>query len=210
MSPLRPVTRNKRIILTFVVFFLLLLIHILLFMTIRFSPKVSATVSKSGNNVVMSIKGGVLQKKKTETVRQKSINENKASKVVEQDVWQEESESIEETSDESTEESSGGTGDAETLYEEGIEDVRMKIAEQIQKHKLYPMAARKRALEGDVELAFTVLTDGTVEELCVVKGNVNALLKDAAILSVKKSVPFDVNISSPLPMKITLRYELNG
>mgnify|MGYP000906515798 FL=1 len=210
MSPLRPVTRNKRIILTFVVFFLLLLIHIPLFMSIRFSPKVSATVSKSGNNVVMSIKGGVLQKKKTETVRQKSINENKASKVVEQDIRQEESESIEETSDESTEESSGGTGDAETLYEEGIEDVRMKIAEQIQKHKLYPMAARKRALEGDVELAFTVLTDGTVEELCVVKGNVNALLKDAAILSVKKSVPFDVNISSPLPMKITLRYELNG
>ena len=210
MSPLRPVTRNKRIILTFVVFFLLLLIHIPLFMTIRFSPKVSATVSKSGNNVVMSIKGGVLQKKKTETVRQKSINENKASKVVEQDVWQEESESVEDTFDESTEESSGGTGDAETLYEEGIEDVRMKIAEQIQKHKLYPMAARKRALEGDVELAFTVLTDGTVEELCVVKGNVNALLKDAAILSVKKSVPFDVNISSPLPMKITLRYELNG
>lgn len=210
MSPLRPVTRNKRIILTFVVFFLLLLIHILLFMTIRFSPKVSATVSKSGNNVVMSIKGGVLQKKKTETVRQKSINENKASKVVEQDVRQEESESVEDTFDESTEESSGGTGDAETLYEEGIEDVRMKIAEQIQKHKLYPMAARKRALEGDVELAFTVLTDGTVEELCVVKGNVNALLKDAAILSVKKSVPFDVNISSPLPMKITLRYELNG
>ena len=210
MSPLRPVTRNKRIILTFVVFFLLLLIHIPLFMSIRFSPKVSATVSKSGNNVVMSIKGGVLQKKKTETVRQKSINENKASKVVEQDIRQEESESIEETFDESTEESSGGTGDAETLYEEGIEDVRMKIAEQIQKHKLYPMAARKRALEGDVELAFTVLTDGTVEELCVVKGNVNALLKDAAILSVKKSVPFDVNISSPLPMKITLRYELNG
>lgn len=210
MSPLRPVTRNKRIILTFVVFFLLLLIHIPLFMSIRFSPKVSATVSKSGNNVVMSIKGGVLQKKKTETVRQKSINENKASKVVEQDVRQEDSESVEETFDESTEESSGGTGDAETLYEEGIEDVRMKIAEQIQKHKLYPMAARKRALEGDVELAFTVLTDGTVEELCVVKGNVNALLKDAAILSVKKSVPFDVNISSPLPMKITLRYELNG
>ncbi len=210
MSPLRPVTRNKRIILTFVVFFLLLLIHIPLFMSIRFSPKVSATVSKSGNNVVMSIKGGVLQKKKTETVRQKSINENKASKVVEQDIRQEESESIEETFDESTEESSGGTGDAETLYEEGIEDVRMKIAEQIQKHKLYPMAARKRALEGDVELAFTVLTDGTVEELCVVKGNVNALLKDAAILSVKRSVPFDVNISSPLPMKITLRYELNG
>ena len=210
MSPLRPVTRNKRIILTFVVFFLLLLIHILLFMTIRFSPKVSATVSKSGNNVVMSINGGVLQKKKTETVRQKSINENKASKVVEQDVRQEDSESVEETFDESTEESSGGTGDAETLYEGGIEDVRMKIAEQIQKHKLYPMAARKRALEGDVELAFTVLTDGTVEELCVVKGNVNALLKDAAILSVKKSVPFDVNISSPLPMKITLRYELNG
>lgn len=210
MSPLRPVTRNKRIILTFVVFFLLLLIHIPLFMSIRFSPKVSATVSKSGNNVVMSIKGGVLQKKKTETVRQKSINENKASKVVEQDVRQEESESVEDTFDESTEESSGGTGDAETLYEEGIEDVCMKIAEQIQKHKLYPMAARKRALEGDVELAFTVLTDGTVEELCVVKGNVNALLKDAAILSVKKSVPFDVNISSPLPMKITLRYELNG
>ncbi len=210
MSPLRPVTRNKRIILTFVVFFLLLLIHIPLFMSIRFSPKVSATVSKSGNNVVMSIKGGVLQKKKTETVRQKKLNENKASKVVEQDVRQEETESIEETFDESTEESSGGTGDAETLYEEGIEDVRMKIAEQIQKHKLYPMAARKRALEGDVELAFTVLTDGTVEELCVVKGNVNALLKDAAILSVKKSVPFDVNISSPLPMKITLRYELNG
>ena len=210
MSPLRPVTRNKRIILTFVVFFLLLLIHIPLFMSIRFSPKVSATVSKSGNNVVMSIKGGVLQKKKTETVRQKSINENKASKVVEQDIRQKESESIEETFDESTEESSGGTGDAETLYEEGIEDVRMKIAEQIQKHKLYPMAARKRALEGDVELAFTVLTDGTVEELCVVKGNVNALLKDAAILSVKRSVPFDVNISSPLPMKITLRYELNG
>lgn len=210
MSPLRPVTRNKRIILTFVVFFLLLLIHIPLFMSIRFSPKVSATVSKSGNNVVMSIKGGVLQKKKTETVRQKSINENKASKVVEQDIRQEESESVEDTFDESTEESSGGTGDAETLYEGGIEDVRMKIAEQIQKHKLYPMAARKRALEGDVELAFTVLTDGTVEELCVVKGNVNALLKDAAILSVKKSVPFDVNISSPLPMKITLRYELNG
>ncbi len=210
MSPLRPVTRNKRIILTFVVFFLLLLIHIPLFMSIRFSPKVSATVSKSGNNVVMSIKGGVLQKKKTETVRQKSINENKASKVVEQDIRQEESESVEDKFDESTEESSGGTGDAETLYEEGIEDVRMKIAEQIQKHKLYPMAARKRALEGDVELAFTVLTDGTVEELCVVKGNVNALLKDAAILSVKKSVPFDVNISSPLPMKITLRYELNG
>lgn len=210
MSPLRPVTRNKRIILTFVVFFLLLLIHIPLFMSIRFSPKVSATVSKSGNNVVMSIKGGVLQKKKTETVQQKSINENKASKVVEQDIRQEETESIEETFDESTEEASGGTGDAETLYEEGIEDVRMKIAEQIQKHKLYPMAARKRALEGDVELAFTVLTDGTVEELCVVKGNVNALLKDAAILSVKKSVPFDVNISSPLPMKITLRYELNG
>ena len=212
MSPLKPEVRNKRIIFTLLVFLFLVLLHIPLFMHIRFASKVSSSVSKSGNHVVMSIKGSVLndkQKKKTDAV-QKNINENKMSKVVEQNLVQSEPEITEETFDENTEESSSGTGAEETLYAEGIEDTRMKIAEQIQKHKLYPMAARKRELEGDVELAFTVLTDGTIQELCVVEGNVNTLLKDAAILSVKKSVPFNVNISSPLPMKITLRYELNG
>ena len=129
MSPLKPEARNKRIIFTLLVFLLLVLLHIPLFMHIRFTSKVSSSVSKSGNHVVMSIKGSVLndkQKKKTDAV-QKNINENKTSKVVEQNLVQSEPEITEETFDENTEESSGGTGAEETLYAEGIEDTRMKV-----------------------------------------------------------------------------------
>ncbi|MGP1458382.1 MAG: energy transducer TonB [Treponema sp.] len=216
MSPLKPAARTKRRFLTAIVFALLVTLHIPLVLNVRFSPKTNYNaVSKSGNHVVMSIRGSTAQekqKKKTKPTPQKPVQENRTAKVIEKVEPEAENtpEPIAETFEEEADESVGGTGALESAYAEGIEDVRMKIAEQIQKHKLYPMAARKRALEGDVELSFTVLADGTVQELRVLKDDVNALLKDAAILSVKKALPFKVNITAPLPMKITLRYELSG
>lgn len=222
----KPEIQTKRSLLTTIIFLLFVIVHIPLLRAIRFTPKQNRNaVAKSGSHVVMSIQGSTAekkQKKRTENTAQKKVQDNKTAKVIEKVEPQKEDvnpvkntpldtiDTTEHASSEDTEESSGGTGALESGYADGIEDIRMKIAEQIQKHKLYPMAARKRALEGDVEVAFTVLSDGTVQELRVLKTDVNALLREAAILSVKKALPFKVHIASPLPMKITLRYELNG
>ena len=222
-------TQTKQRLFTAFIFLFLVTLHIPLLMGIRFAPKTNYNaVAKSGSHVVMSIQGSTAaekQKKKTEPLPPKSIQADRSAKVIEKALPPEEkippleetpsdeaheSEKSEYAAAEDTKASNGEIGALESAYAEGIEDVRMKIAEQIQKHKLYPLAARKRALEGDVELSVTVLAAGTVQELRVLKDDVSALLRDAAILSVKNALPFKVHIASPLPMKITLRYELSG
>lgn len=92
----------------------------------------------------------------------------------------------------------------------GVEDARYRILREIEKNKLYPRAARRRGLEGDVTLAFTVEPDGSATAIRIIQSTANSLLDTAALKAVENTFPMDVELSSPLEMQVTLRFALTS
>lgn len=92
----------------------------------------------------------------------------------------------------------------------GVEDARYRILREIEKNKLYPRAARRRGLEGDVTLAFTVEPDGSATAIRIIRSTANSLLDTAALKAVENTFPMDVELSSPLEMQVTLRFALTS
>ncbi|QLH42295.1 MAG: energy transducer TonB [Coxiellaceae bacterium] len=60
----------------------------------------------------------------------------------------------------------------------------------IQKHQHYPANALQLNKQGRVTLAFTLLTNGYVSNLTVLKSSGVPSLDEAAIAAVKEAVPF--------------------
>ena len=204
-----------RKIKTAALFVFFLLLHALLFVTIRPRSAPLKAGDTYSNSITLHIKGDVLVAKKT--VERKKIEEIR--KPIESPVKEQTAEEIPpaeqllEDENTLTKREDAGNSFAENsdeTYDGGIEDIRSKVIVLIEQHKIYPLAARKRALEGDVVVSFVVQTDGSVRDIVVEGGNTNSLLKQAAAKSVAAAFPCGLTPASPLAMKVTLRYSLSS
>ncbi|WJW75355.1 TonB family protein [Thiohalobacter sp. IOR34] len=85
--------------------------------------------------------------------------------------------------------------DAETSY-------LARLLAHIERHKFYPRAARRRALEGEVEVSFELLADGRVRDLQLTGGA--RLLRNAARQAVQEALPLP---RPPAAMRLPRRVE---
>jgi len=85
-----------------------------------------------------------------------------------------------------------------------------EIINLIEKNKFYPRAARRRGIQDDVRIGFSVKADGTVEFLGV-DGKapiLNQAAKDAVMNSTPLPAPPGMT-GSPLKVEITMKFALN-
>lgn len=85
----------------------------------------------------------------------------------------------------------------------------LNLRELINKNKSYPNSARRRAIQGDVEVCFYVLENGNVKDVELVSGK--SIFKKSALQAIQKSFPIDVDktlFSFPKEFKITISYVL--
>ena len=86
--------------------------------------------------------------------------------------------------------------------------VRMRI----ERHKKYPMLARRRHMEGRVRLRFMLEPNGKAEVVEVVKGSGYRILDQAAVAAIMAASPFPRPpgglFRGPVPLEITMVFEL--
>ena len=79
-----------------------------------------------------------------------------------------------------------GTDAEYVTRKEYFDMLRMRI----ESRKKYPDSARKRQIEGNVKVEFTVATDGNVSDIKILKTSRHPDLDQAALLAVKDAAPF--------------------
>lgn len=109
------------------------------------------------------------------------------------------------------------SGDEKVQNSLGQEEVNIlryneAVKELINKRKMYPSMARKRRMEGNVHVSFTVGSSGQLSSLYLSKTSGYDILDKAAIETVRNSSPFPSFgscIKQPeLKMNVVLVYEL--
>ena len=82
----------------------------------------------------------------------------------------------------------------------------------IESRKQYPSAARRRQIQGRVVVRFVIESNGTVNEVSLVKASPHPLLDEAALAAVKACSPFPPPparfFSGPVPFEICIVFEL--
>ncbi len=71
------------------------------------------------------------------------------------------------------------------------------VRERIEEHKLYPLSAREKGIQGDVWVNFVLSKDGKLKKIRVVKSSLYRSLDAAALKSIEASNPFP-----PFPKEI--------
>ena len=94
------------------------------------------------------------------------------------------------------------------------QDYLTMVRQRIERNKRYPDAARIRRLTGRVTVQFTVLPDGTVADVQVVRTSRRVLLDEAACSAVNAAAPFPAPPRGLFPdtpdVQVTLLFELHG
>ena len=89
-----------------------------------------------------------------------------------------------------------------------MEMVRLRI----ERHKLYPDAAKVRQIEGSVTIYFVITPEGDIKSAEVVKTSGNRALDSAALTAVKDAAPFPKAPASlfkgDIPLELTIVFEL--
>lgn len=80
-----------------------------------------------------------------------------------------------------------------------------KLLAHIEAHKYYPAVARRRRLEGEVRVSFTIAKDGSFRDLQVSDGA--KVLQDAGMKSVQRSLPLPVP-DPEIPMPLTISFNM--
>jgi TonB family protein len=88
----------------------------------------------------------------------------------------------------------------------GAGDVAALISARIQAHRRYPLLARKRGLEGTVEVVFRVDAAGNVTDLRVDK-SAGELFDAAAVEAVRAAAPLP---ACTQPVRVPIRFRLTG
>lgn len=84
-----------------------------------------------------------------------------------------------------------------------------QLRERINKNKSYPMTARRRGIEGSIEMQFYLLHNGHVKDIRYISGK--TLFEKSAIEAIQKSFPMDVDkklFTFPKEFKIKLVYDI--
>ncbi|MCX6076951.1 MAG: TonB family protein [Campylobacterales bacterium] len=98
---------------------------------------------------------------------------------------------------------------AQEELEEKQKSFFLKLRELINKNKSYPESARRREIQGDIQVKFCILEDGNVNNIELLAGH--SIFKNSAIEAVQKSFPVEVDkalFSFPKEFKITIAYIL--
>jgi len=69
---------------------------------------------------------------------------------------------------------------------------RLLIRKHLESFKYYPASARRRGIEGHVEVGFTLTHDGAADQVAVLHGSGYAVLDHAALETVYRAQPFPV------------------
>ncbi|ADK80868.1 TonB family protein [Sediminispirochaeta smaragdinae DSM 11293] len=92
-------------------------------------------------------------------------------------------------------------------------EYRRLVLNRLEACKIYPLAARKRELEGDVTLYFTIQPDGSIGELLLKDSTAHKFLIAAAMKSVHQAEPFPAppgDGTTDIEMVVTIRYRLEA
>lgn len=84
-----------------------------------------------------------------------------------------------------------------------------ELRDRINKNKSYPMTARRRGIEGSIEMQFHLLENGQVKDIRYISGK--TLFENSAIEAIQKSFPMDVDntlFTFPKEFKIKLVYDI--
>ncbi|NWF38691.1 TonB family protein [Mariprofundus sp. NF] len=99
----------------------------------------------------------------------------------------------------------------EGLIKRETERYLTEVMAHIEQHKWYPKAARRRGIEGEVHVRFTLFPDGTAQHLIVENGP--SLLVAAARQAVEKAIPMPTppaKIHCPLECEFRMAFNLNA
>ncbi|WP_167632289.1 energy transducer TonB [Mariprofundus ferrooxydans] len=70
--------------------------------------------------------------------------------------------------------------------------LRLLLRKHLESFKFYPASARRRNIEGDVDVGFTLTRDGSADQVTVLHGSGYAVLDHAALETVYRAQPFPV------------------
>jgi len=68
--------------------------------------------------------------------------------------------------------------------------MRLLLRDHLESFKFYPASARRRNIEGDVDVGFTLTHNGTADQVTVLHGSGHAVLDHAALETVHRAQPF--------------------
>ncbi|MFU8769285.1 MAG: energy transducer TonB [Desulfotignum sp.] len=78
--------------------------------------------------------------------------------------------------------------------------------------KQYPESARSRHIQGQVQVSFVLMADGSLGDVRIVKSSRHSNLDDAAIAAIKKAAPFPKPppslFNAPVTLHINILFEL--
>jgi len=78
------------------------------------------------------------------------------------------------------------------VQREGRKGSRNAVRKRLESFKYYPASARRRGIEGDVDVSFKLVHGGTAEQVKVLKGSGYTVLDHAALSTVSRAQPFSV------------------
>lgn len=73
------------------------------------------------------------------------------------------------------------------------EGERKLVRQHLEAFKFYPGSARRRGIEGHVDVAFTLAQNGTATDVAVLQGSGHSVLDQAAMETVYRAQPFPVH-----------------
>ncbi len=69
---------------------------------------------------------------------------------------------------------------------------RELVRRSLEAHKFYPPSARRRGIEGEVEIGFSLNGEGKADQIMVLAGSGYAILDRAAVQTVERAQPFPI------------------
>lgn len=88
-----------------------------------------------------------------------------------------------------------------------------EVVSSINRHKVYPLQAKRRHHQGRVIISFIVKKDGAVSALKVIKSSGHAELDRAAILAVQRAQPFNkekISLNKNKKILLPIKFSLAG
>lgn len=93
-----------------------------------------------------------------------------------------------------------------------LQSFKASLRTKIKQNLRYPSAARRRGLEGEVSVRFTVFGDGSIHDISVQQGE--GIFHNAAKAAVASSsgidIPKSLTEALPMEMDLTLEFKLNS
>jgi protein TonB len=93
----------------------------------------------------------------------------------------------------------------EIRYDQVVAELRSRIVE----NKTYPQVARKRNIEGVVQILLSLDEHGEAVELRIIESSGNRILDKAALQLIQKVLPYEHGLGRGFSVQIPIRYDLS-